>query len=63
MRKVTEVPRLNRVPTLGTEVIQRNSSLFRSGVAQVLRRVEVAWLWWPLPEEMDDATLEAPSLT
>lgn len=59
MRKIREVLRLHHVAKLSKRAIGRSCGLSHSTVAEVLRRAEAAGLSWPLPEEMDDAALEA----
>ncbi|HEY8531698.1 MAG TPA: IS21 family transposase [Limnochorda sp.] len=59
MRKIREILRLHHVAKLGVRAIGRSLGLSHSTVAEVLRRAEAAGLSWPLPEEMDDAALEA----
>ncbi|GAB4246191.1 MAG: hypothetical protein Kow00122_03190 [Thermoleophilia bacterium] len=39
--------------------IGRSVSVSRNTVADVIRRAEVAGLSWPLPEELDEAILDA----
>ena len=59
MRKIREILRLHHVAKLGVRAIGRSLGLSHSTVAEVLHRAEAAGLSWPLPEEMDDAALEA----
>ncbi|MBE3598635.1 MAG: DDE-type integrase/transposase/recombinase [Limnochordaceae bacterium] len=59
VRKIREILRLHHVAKLGVRAIGRSCGLSHSTVAEVLRRAEAAGLSWPLPEEMDDAALEA----
>lgn len=58
MRKNKEILRLKHEAGLSTRQIARSLSLSHSTVGDLLRRAEAAGLSWPLPEGMDDATLQ-----
>jgi len=59
MRKVREVLRLSWGRGRSIHEVARSCGLARSSVKRYLRRAERAGLSWPLPEELDDAALEA----
>ena len=59
MRKVKEILRLRWGLGLGVRQIARSCSVSHSTVSEVLARAETAGLSWPLPEDLDEATLEA----
>jgi transposase len=66
MRKVKEVLRLRYGLGLSLRQIAHSCSISTSGVGDYLQRAKAAQLTWPLPEEVDDAALEArlfPSAT
>src|SRR5437667_8720287 len=66
MRKVKELLRLRYGLRLSIRQIARSCSVPRSSVINYLQRARVAGLGWPLPDELDDAALEAqlfPSVT
>jgi transposase len=66
MRKVKEVFRLRFGLGLSLRQIARSCSLSPSGVGDYLQRAKAAQLTWPLPEDLDDAAMEArlfPSAT
>jgi len=58
MRDAREVIRLKSA-SLSTHEIARRLGLARSTVRETLKRAETAGLAWPLPEDMNDAALEA----
>ena len=58
MRDAREVIRLKHA-SLSTHEIARRLGLARSTVRETLKRAETAGLAWPLPEDMNDAALEA----
>ena len=58
MRKVREVLRLKHACGVSERVIARSVGVSRSTVAEYLRRASVIGLGWPLPAELDDATLD-----
>ncbi|GFP26153.1 hypothetical protein HKBW3S25_01641, partial [Candidatus Hakubella thermalkaliphila] len=57
MRKIKEALRLKALG-LTNRQIARSVKVSRSTVAEYLRRAEEASLAWPLPEGLDDASLE-----
>ena len=59
MRKVKEILRLRWGLGLGVRQIARSCSVSHSTVSEILARAEVAGLSWPLPEDVDEAALEA----
>lgn len=59
MRKINEVLRLKYACGLSSRAIARSCGLARSTVGEYLRRAEEAGLRWPLPDDLDDAQLEA----
>ena len=59
MRKVKEILRLRWGLGLGVRQIARSCSVSHSTVSEVLARAETAGLSCPLPEDLDEATLEA----
>ena len=66
MRKVKELLRLRYGLRLSVRQIARSCSLPHSSVINYLQRAQVAGLGWPLPDELDDAAVEAqlfPSVT
>jgi transposase len=58
MRKVREVLRLKWANGFSERNIARSCDMARSTVAEYLRRARAAGLAWPLPEGLDDASLE-----
>jgi len=58
MRKIKEVLRLASRAGLGVRQIGRSLSLSHVTVSSYLERARVAGLTWPLPEELDEASLE-----
>ena len=59
MRAIKEILRLKWVCGLSDRQVSRSCSLGRATIAEYVRRAEAARLSWPLPEDMDDARLEA----
>ncbi len=59
MRKVREVLRLKWEIGLSHRDVARSLGISHSTVIEYLRRAREAGLSWPLPEEMDEARLEA----
>ena len=57
MRKIREVLRLKWECGLGQRAIARSCGIARSTVGDYLQRAEAAGLGWPLPDQLDDATL------
>jgi transposase len=58
MRKIKEVLRQKLMLGLTDSQIARSCSISRSTVAAYIRRAEESDLGWPLPEDLDDGTLE-----
>lgn len=58
MRKIKEVLRLYFEHQQSIRQIAQSCNIARSTVPEYLHRAEQAGVTWPLPEEMDDATLE-----
>src|SRR5712691_282577 len=58
MRKVRDILRLHTEHHLTGRQIAQSLGLSHSTVMGVLHRAEVLGLTWPLPEDLDDATLE-----
>jgi len=66
MRKIKELLRLRFALGLSIRQIACSCSISHGVVANYLQRAQVARITWPLPEEVDDAALEAllfPSAT
>lgn len=59
MRQIKEILRLKWEKGLGLRQIARSLSISHSTVLDMLHRAEAAKLSWPLPETLDDASLEA----
>lgn len=59
MRKVREVLRLHFYAGLSARKIANSCNIGRSTVGEYLQRAKEVGLVWPLPQEMDDAQLEA----
>ena len=57
MRKIKDVLRLHAAGRSARQ-IGPSAGVGRSTVAEYLRRAEVAGLFWPLPEGLDEAALE-----
>ena len=58
MRKIKEVLRLKWAQGLSNRQIAKACGIARPTVAEYLRRVAEAGLAWPLPANLDEATLE-----
>lgn len=59
MRKNREILRLKFEGKLSSRQISRSLSIAHSTVGDLLRRAQAAGLTWPLPDDMDDAALQA----
>lgn len=59
MRTINDILRLNETCQLSHRQIAKSCGVARSTVAEILRRATAAGVSWPLPVEVDDATLEA----
>lgn len=59
MRKIKEILRLHHELGLTRREDGRSVSVSPNTVADVIRRAEVAHLPWPLPEDLDEAALDA----
>ena len=59
MRKVRELLRLKFDLGLSDRQIAASLGVARSTVSEALKRAAAAGIAWPLPAELDDATLEA----
>jgi transposase len=59
MRKLKEVLRLRYELKLGYQQIGRSCAIAASSVHKYLKRAEAAKVGWPLPDDWDDAKLEA----
>ena len=58
MRKIREVPRLYFAAALSIRAIARSLGASPSTVREYLGRAKVAGVGWPLPESVDDTSLE-----
>lgn len=58
MRKIREILRLKFECSLTNRKIAKSTSIARSTVGDYVNRAVAAGLSWPLPEDMDDASLE-----
>jgi len=58
MRKIKEVLRLHFEKGFSTRQIAKSLDISRSTIREYLDRVKQAGLGWPLPSELDEATLE-----
>ncbi len=58
MRHIKEVLRLKWSQGLSQRQIARSLSMSRPAIAEYLRRAEQAGLSWPLPESLDESSLE-----
>ena len=58
MRKIKEVLRLKCVQGLSNRQIAKACGIARPTVGEYLRRAAEAGLAWPLPADLDEATLE-----
>jgi transposase len=59
MRKIREILRLYHELKLGKKQIAKACSVSPSTVVEYVRKAEAAGLRWPLPEELDDTSIEA----
>ena len=59
MRKLREVLRLRYELKLGYQQIGRSCAIAVSTVHKYLKRAEAASVTWPLPEDWDEARVEA----
>ena len=59
MRKIREILRLKWEVGLSHRAIARSCSVGLGTVSLYLQRAQKAGLSWPLPEELDEAALEA----
>jgi len=59
MRKIKEILRLKHELGLGLRQIARSQGLSHSTVSDYLARAEAAGITWPLPEDLDEAAVEA----
>lgn len=59
MRKIKEILRLHHELGLARREIGRSVSVSPNTVADVIRRAQAAGLSWPLPEDLDEAALDA----
>lgn len=59
MRKIKEILRLKWDAGLGVQQIARSCGVSHSTVGDILKRAEAAKLPWPLPENLDEASLES----
>jgi DNA-binding transcriptional regulator LsrR (DeoR family) len=59
MRKTKEILRLHFGMGLTKRQMARSCSISHSTVCDYVRRAKVAGIKWPLPEGLDEATLEA----
>jgi transposase len=58
MRKVREVLRLKYACGVSARVIARSVGIGRTAVAEYIRRAAVVGITWPIPADLDDASLE-----
>jgi Sigma-70, region 4 len=58
MRKVREVLRLKHAVGLSYREISEGTGVGKTAVGKYIRRAEVIGITWPVPDEIDDATLE-----
>jgi len=58
MRKVREVLRLNHALALSLREISDATGVGKTAVGEYIRRAAVMGVTWPVPAEIDDATLE-----
>jgi transposase len=59
MRKIKEILRLKWELNLSIRQIARSCNLSHSTVSEYLARAQAAGITWPIPEHLDEATLEA----
>src|SRR5690242_21922306 len=58
MRKVREVLRLKHAAGLSYREISEATGVGKTAVWEYIRRAEVIGITWPVPDDVDDATLE-----
>jgi hypothetical protein len=58
MRKVREVLRLKHAVGLSYREISEATGVGKTAVGEYIRRAEAIGITWPVPDEIDDATLE-----
>jgi transposase len=58
MRRVREVLRLRYACGASVRVISRSIGIGRTAVAEYIRRAAVVGITWPIPDDLDDTTLE-----
>ncbi len=58
MRRIKEIMRLSWGCGISARQVSRSLKVARSTVGEYLRRARTAGLSWPLPEELDEETLE-----
>lgn len=58
MRKIKEVLRLKNTTNLSNRDIGKSCNISKTSVAQYIDRAEKAGIAWPLPEQLDEETLE-----
>src|SRR5438270_12036524 len=58
MRRVREVLRLKYACGASVRVIARSVGIGRTAVGEYLRRAAVVVITWPIPDDLDDTTLE-----
>jgi transposase len=63
MRKVREVLRLKHAVGLSYREISEATGVGKTAVWEYIRRAEVLGLSWPVPDDIDDATLEGQMFT
>jgi len=59
MRMIKEVLRLHHSCGLSIKQIHKALGCSRGAVSEYIHRAQAAGLSWPLPEELDDAQIEA----
>src|ERR1700733_10330476 len=63
MRKAREVLRLKHAVGLSYREISEATGVGKTAVWEYIRRAEVLGLSWPVPDDIDDATLEGQMFT
>jgi hypothetical protein len=58
MRKVREVLRLTYACGMSARLVARSLGIGRTVVGEYIRRAQAIGLTWPVPTDLDDATLE-----
>ncbi|MEW6173356.1 MAG: winged helix-turn-helix domain-containing protein [Bacillota bacterium] len=58
MRKIREILRLNRDAHLSARQIAKSCNISHHTVIKILKAAEASGISWPLPEGLDDTTLE-----